>query len=58
METDTLLLPLELNAFALNERCCDNGQHYKIAPITQPNYTFLRLHSNLIVPDVVFTTLS
>ena len=34
-EATALLLPLQLNAFALTEACCDS-KNYKIAPITQP----------------------
>ena len=48
----TVLLPLQLHAFALTEGCC-NSSNYRIAPITQPNYTFLRLHDNLIAADVL-----
>ena len=49
----TVLVPLKLNAFALTQSACATTNNYSIAPITQPNYTFLRLHDNLIVPDVL-----
>ncbi|KAL8832472.1 MAG: hypothetical protein Q9191_000242 [Dirinaria sp. TL-2023a] len=49
----TVLVPLKLNAFALTPGTCANTNKYSIAPIAQPNYTFLRLHDNLIVPDIL-----
>ncbi|KAL9610371.1 MAG: hypothetical protein Q9167_004911 [Letrouitia subvulpina] len=49
----TVLVPLKLNAFALTPATCASTNNYSIAPITQPNYTFLRLHDNLIVPDIL-----
>ncbi|KAL8672154.1 MAG: hypothetical protein Q9168_003377 [Polycauliona sp. 1 TL-2023] len=49
----TVLVPLKLSAFALTPSTCATSNHYSIAPITQPNYTFLRLHDNLIVPDIL-----
>ena len=51
--SNTLLVPLKLNAFALTPATCALTNSYSVAPITQPNYTFLRLHDNLIVPDVL-----
>jgi hypothetical protein len=54
MATPTgLLVPLQLSAFALTEKNCDPKNNYTIAPITQPNYTFLRLHDNLITSDIL-----
>jgi hypothetical protein len=50
--SSTVLVPLQLNAFVLNPKLCDPGDS-KIAPITQPNYTFLRLTDNLITADVL-----
>ena len=50
--TETVLVPLKLDAFALTPQTC-SGANNSIAPITQPNYTFLRLHDNLIVPDIL-----
>lgn len=51
--SNTVLVPLKLNAFALTPATCASANKYSIAPITQPNYTFLRLHDNLIVPDIL-----
>ena len=51
--SNTVLVPLKLNAFALTPATCATTNNYSIAPITQPNYTFLRFHDNLIVPDVL-----
>ena len=51
--SNTVLIPLKLNAFALTPGTCASINKYSIAPITQPNYTFLRLHDNLIVPDIL-----
>jgi hypothetical protein len=48
----TVLAPISLNAFALTPKCAENT-NYKLAPITQPNYTFLRLHDKLIEADVL-----
>ncbi|KAH8797905.1 hypothetical protein F5884DRAFT_687621 [Xylogone sp. PMI_703] len=48
----TVLVPLQLSAFVLNEAVCASAKS-KIAPITQPNYTFLRLSNSLIQPDVL-----
>jgi hypothetical protein len=48
----TLFVPLQLNALVLNPKLCEEGDA-KIAPITQPNYTFLRLTDNLITADVL-----
>ncbi|KAF2465822.1 uncharacterized protein BDR25DRAFT_154377, partial [Lindgomyces ingoldianus] len=47
------LIPCALDAFVLTEHCCDADNNYKIAPITQPNYTFLRLHDKLLENDVL-----
>ncbi|KAK3396800.1 hypothetical protein B0T20DRAFT_462088 [Sordaria brevicollis] len=40
-----LLLPMKLDAFVFNEKVCDSEgpERAKIAPITQPNYTFLQI---------------
>ncbi|KAG8355742.1 hypothetical protein FVEN_g6432 [Fusarium venenatum] len=62
----SVLVPLKLDAFVFNSLVCDgippkapatpNSHHEptaaKIAPIEQPNYTFLRLDSTLIQPDI------
>ncbi|KAK4153609.1 hypothetical protein C8A00DRAFT_33629 [Chaetomidium leptoderma] len=58
-----LAIPVKLDAFVFNKSVC-NGKpgdattppDAKIAPITQPNYTFLRLDSNLIHSDVLAHT--
>ena len=52
--SSTVLVPLQANAFLLNPspQICDVGAA-KIAPITQPNYTFLRLTDNLLEADVL-----
>lgn len=49
----TLSVPMKLDAFVFNEQVCSGGENgddmrAKVAPITQPNYTFLRLHDSLI----------
>lgn len=53
---DTLLVPLQLDAFVLNPAVCGTGGEGDttayISPITQPNYTFLRLQNFLIQSDV------
>lgn len=51
-QSTTVLLPVQLTAFILNQDCC-NSKNFKIAPITQPNYTFLRLHENLLTSDTL-----
>ncbi|KAF7590764.1 hypothetical protein BBP40_002379 [Aspergillus hancockii] len=50
----TLAVPMKLDAFVFNESVC-NGQPQdaKIAPITQPNYTFLQLEDGLIQNDIL-----
>lgn len=56
----TVLIPLKVDAFALNTVVsCPVAEHPSlIAPITQPNYTFLRLTDNVLQPDIIpFTDL-
>lgn len=49
-----LSLPLKLDAFVLNPPVCDGGDiDAKIAPITQPNYTFLRLTNFIVQNDIL-----
>src|SRR3569833_2211767 len=61
-----VLIPHKLDAFVFNRRVCDgepppkdpkNPQVQptaaKIAPISQPNYTFLRLDRDFIQPDIL-----
>lgn len=59
----TLLLPVKLDAFVFNKAVCngyDDGDvhhggqpDYRIAPITQPNYSFLRLDEGYIQKDIM-----
>lgn len=55
MEKPTnLTIPLKLDAFVLNEQVSSGGaKDSKIAPITQPNYTFLQLKDGLIQHDIL-----
>ncbi|KAH8702269.1 hypothetical protein BGW36DRAFT_458996 [Talaromyces proteolyticus] len=52
----TLAVPMKLDAFILNEKVCTDNSDAKtlakIAPITQPNYTFLRLKHNILQNDI------
>ncbi|KAK0667212.1 hypothetical protein QBC41DRAFT_279504 [Cercophora samala] len=49
-----LLLPLKLDAFILNPSVCDGKSlESKIAPITQPNYTYLRIDQKAARTDVL-----
>ncbi|KAK6516194.1 hypothetical protein TWF506_006105 [Arthrobotrys conoides] len=44
MTDQNVLIPVKLDAFVFNEPVCNSGTNKaKIAPITQPNYSFLRL---------------
>ncbi|KAJ4007416.1 hypothetical protein NW752_007604 [Fusarium irregulare] len=53
---DVALVPMQLDAFVLNPAVCGTGRDddtsARICPITQPNYTFLRLDSFLLQSDV------
>ncbi|KAI0007431.1 hypothetical protein F4779DRAFT_619592 [Xylariaceae sp. FL0662B] len=53
---EALLVPVQLDAFVLNKAVCGTGDRddttAHICPITQPNYTFLRLQNNLIQSDI------
>ncbi|KAH7186287.1 uncharacterized protein B0J16DRAFT_363243 [Fusarium flagelliforme] len=51
----TLLLPMKLDAFVFNGPVCDGvgADKAKIAPITQPNYTFLQLNDHLVQNDIL-----
>jgi hypothetical protein len=57
MTSDPLLVPVHLDAFVLNPVVCgtgkDDDEGARIIPITQPNYTFLRLDNFLIQSDVL-----
>ncbi|KAK6860468.1 hypothetical protein PG995_004104 [Apiospora arundinis] len=50
------LVPMQLDAFRLNPAVCGTGKDgdttARISPITQPNYTFLRLENFLLQSDV------
>lgn len=49
-----LIVPLKLDAFVFNSGVCDGGpEDAKIAPITQPNYTFLRIDEFVAQNDVL-----
>ncbi|KAI0173762.1 hypothetical protein BJ166DRAFT_574156 [Pestalotiopsis sp. NC0098] len=51
-DEQNVLTPIKLDAFVLNDPVCEGGPlEAKIAPITQSNYTFLRLDTSL--PPVV-----
>ncbi|KNC98347.1 uncharacterized protein SPPG_06056 [Spizellomyces punctatus DAOM BR117] len=52
-DNPTVCVPVKLDAFVLNPSVCSGPS--KIAPITQPNYTFLRLDRNISViqPDIL-----
>ncbi|KAF5705177.1 hypothetical protein FMUND_12200 [Fusarium mundagurra] len=63
---DSILIPLKLDAFVFNRGVCDgkpppkdptkphlHPTAAKIAPISQPNYTFLRLDHDYIQPDIL-----
>ncbi|KAM0266930.1 hypothetical protein ACHAPA_006499 [Fusarium lateritium] len=56
-DKDPLLVPIQLQVFVLNPAVCntdDKDDHgARIMPITQPNYTFLRLDNFLIQSDVL-----
>lgn len=57
MSSDVLLVPIQLQAFVLNPAVCNTGKDddngARIVPITQPNYTFLRLDNYLIQSDIL-----
>ncbi len=51
-----LLLPMKLDVFIFNSAVCSGGPDQagaKIAPITQPNYTFLQLKDHLAQNDIL-----
>ena len=57
MTDSPLLVPVQIEAFRLNEAVCGTGEvddhSARIAPIVQPNYTFLRLDNFVIQKDVL-----
>ncbi len=40
MANDVVLTPMAVSCFTLRENCCDEKNHYKIGPITQPKSVF------------------
>ncbi|KOS19871.1 hypothetical protein ESCO_005589 [Escovopsis weberi] len=57
---DAVLVPMQLEAFVLNPAVCGTGAEddttARISPITQPNYTFLRLDKFLLQSDLQLHT--
>ncbi|KAL7276585.1 hypothetical protein RUND412_000427 [Rhizina undulata] len=49
-----VIVPLKLDAFVFNPAVCSGKDiEAKIAPITQPNYTFLRLDNSVVQNDIL-----
>ncbi|GAW19372.1 hypothetical protein ANO14919_088580 [Xylariales sp. No.14919] len=46
-------LPVKLDAYMLNASACGDFPDATLAPLAQPNFTFLRLDSALMEPDVL-----
>ncbi|KAI1868587.1 uncharacterized protein JN550_006162 [Neoarthrinium moseri] len=54
MANANVSIPMKLDAFVFNQDVCDGGEFdAKIAPITQPNYTFLRTTDYLLQNDLL-----
>ena len=57
--SQNLAIPMKLDAFVFNGKVCDGAEDQasaaKIAPITQPNYTFLRIEKHLAQNDILET---
>ncbi|KPI35825.1 uncharacterized protein AB675_11080 [Cyphellophora attinorum] len=51
-QPDVICLPMKVDAFVLNPDVCNNSKT-KIPPLSQPNYTFLRLDANEVQSDVL-----
>lgn len=51
-DSPCVLVPLKADTFVLNEDCC-NQDEFKIAPLVQPNYAFLRLQNHLLESDIL-----
>lgn len=49
---ETICLPIKVDAFVFNPDVCA-GPRSKIPPISQPNYTFLRLDASVVQNDVL-----
>lgn len=48
-DDQNVLIPIKLDAFVLNDPVSEGGPlEAKIAPITQSNYTFLRLDTSYL----------
>ncbi|KAM0426069.1 hypothetical protein ACHAPT_008700 [Fusarium lateritium] len=55
MANQNALIPVKLDAFVFNDAVCAGGPgKAKIAPITQPNYSFLRLDNSYLQADVMY----
>ncbi|KAA8903424.1 hypothetical protein FN846DRAFT_55200 [Sphaerosporella brunnea] len=53
-DDSNLSLPIKLDAFVFNAPVCNGAEdEAKIAPITQPNYTFLRLTNFIVQNDIL-----
>jgi hypothetical protein len=50
---DVVCIPVKLDAFVLNTSACGTWPDSTLAPLAQPNFTWLRLDSNLMEPDVL-----
>ncbi|KAJ5675313.1 uncharacterized protein N7477_005247 [Penicillium maclennaniae] len=53
MAAPVVCVPMKLDAFVLNPALCAPLPAATVAPITQPNYTFLRLNQNDIQSDLL-----
>lgn len=53
MATPVVCLPVKLDAYVLNPSACGTFPDATVAPLAQPNFTFLRLDSQLMEPDVL-----
>ncbi|KAI1129984.1 hypothetical protein F5Y10DRAFT_290228 [Nemania abortiva] len=51
--TPVICLPVKLDAYSLNPSACGAFPSATLAPLAQPNFTFLRLDSQLMEPDVL-----
>jgi hypothetical protein len=56
MATDqNVLIPVKLDGFVFNDQvCAGRPGKAKIAPITQPNYTFLRLDTSYLQSNIMY----
>jgi hypothetical protein len=51
--SDVVCVPVKLDAYSLNQSACGTYPDSTLAPLAQPNFTWLRLDSNLMEPDVL-----